>query len=246
MKTTEGAWADVLDKIETLVQEVPKESFSKKEQKQLIIDLCHTMLIVDKENRHEFDTLLAELEQVFNAMLQLDFSKRLPFVDTSGPNNFLNFIFTSINLLNEELDKNTLPKELIRKVMTYEANSLILITNTQGKVVFIHPTLEKIIGNELEELGARPIEEIMEYASSPTDKNGIAVTIPSSTIPKKNFSFQTCPVSYPDTQEAAFYILNLIPNKPAFFGSSLLSSRHQTIQENTKDKLARLRKLVTS
>src|SRR6478609_7179006 len=101
----------------------------EKENLSLILDQVDFIL-------GKYDEIYTRFTEIFVAMGDFDFSKRLPFYEDKD--NFINFIVSGINMINEELEANALKKSVFHRILHSLAlkDTLLVITNTDGFINF--------------------------------------------------------------------------------------------------------------
>lgn len=107
------------------------------------------------------DSYCDEIDAVLSAMINFDFSKRLPS-HQEDDNNLIHAISQGLNILNEELYEKAINKTVVRSLLDSIASTkLIIVTDNKNNIIFANG--KKLEGFKEDDLRGKPISTLFDH-----------------------------------------------------------------------------------
>lgn len=125
------------------VNEILKGSGDLNKEKDRLGTIYEEMMYWENKENEQHEEYYRQISDMLKAMFKLDFSKRLSL---GTPKSLVHFISLGLNMLNEELNAKAFPVKMFRALLEgldLKKNTLLLVTNTEGFITFIHTNIDK-------------------------------------------------------------------------------------------------------
>ena len=82
----------------------------------------------------EFEGFFENFEKSVSSILQLDFSLKAPFTDTTtgDKRNLINYISAALNMIIEKLETSIISRKSLNSILTSYPDSIIIVTDERG------------------------------------------------------------------------------------------------------------------
>lgn len=123
--------------------QILKETTDLNKEKKRLGNLLEEMMYWSNEENQYYEEYYRQFSDMIKAMFTLDFSKTL---STGTPKSFMNFLAVGLNLLNEDLKTKVLPVKMIHSLLEaldLKKDTVLLITDAEGVITFIHTTIHE-------------------------------------------------------------------------------------------------------
>lgn len=133
----------------------------RREHKDLYSTLERIVFLGMKEN--EFSEYFKEIEKSVNAILQLDFSEKVPLTNLSDDKrNLLNYISIAFNMIIEKFETSIVSRKAFNALLTSYPDSIVIITDKNGSIRFVNDFGEIALKSNLSDLIGTNIKDIIE------------------------------------------------------------------------------------
>ena len=149
---------ELLDEIKDIL--VKDENLSQEE-----IELYQMFedVITLKNRRNNLQKVFDDIEEISNAMMSMDFTKRLSMLSAPiSDKNLLNYLALVFNMINEELELKAISKNTTQNIISVLSNAEVLfVTNNDGLIHFVSRFTENLFGLKKNELQNTPIKSLL-------------------------------------------------------------------------------------
>jgi DNA-binding CsgD family transcriptional regulator len=225
---------NLVEEARTILENSSDLNRDKYKLKSLLDEIMHWT----KDGDQQYEDYYKNFCETITAMVNLDFSKRLPELDSK---TLFSFMTLGLNVLNEELFQKVVSTKMLHSLLDGLdlKNKAIILTNATAQIIFVHSGIKNAFFSE-DVLVGQPMSVVIEDLNELDEKfknqgflKGIDVKIKfedtANRIVKLHLAIPTLLLN----SEGIAYILTLSEQQLASINNS-----HKTLQEkNTADDI---------
>ncbi len=151
---------DVLEQKVQLVQNQNKTSGNTGNQKRFR-DIYNEISLIRQSNKSGFGKTTDRFQEVLHSIIDLSFGEYFETIQDAHPDNFLNFVFESLNIVVDELYSSIIPKTMMMELLNVIPNLSAIAIDEDNKIEFITDVLQTELSYPKGKLKGVPVLEII-------------------------------------------------------------------------------------